>query len=408
MACRWPADDVPSPIACSAPTLRSGNGGGFGSAISSVPSLAGISCAHPPLGPQPPTPEAPPGYERRYPQDGYWDPPPAARLNLSVAECAAACDAEAEACDAFEVYVHSPPDRGDCYPMLSADKPFVPLGGGSRTYLKTPPKARVAPSAERLPLVEAAAASVEVAGPRQQRMARASGARARDATAALADAASAAAAARRQREASTFLAAWKLLLEAAPSHGHVPSFRMDIVDVGREVLAANFSSTFAAYNAAFLRADATATSALGQRLLGTIDDYERLLATDDNFLLGRWLAWARAWGEDDASKALLEYGARNQVTLWGPTGQINDYAKKEWSGLVATYHKPRWAVLLAAAQAFLEGGSVGSWADASVDYCRTTFTTVELPWQTDTTIFPAKPTGDAVAVARELYEAYSS
>ena len=24
----------------------------------------------------------------------------------------------------------------------------------------------------------------------------------------------------------------------------------------------------------------------------------------------------------------------NQLTLWGPTGQINDYAKKEWGGLV--------------------------------------------------------------------------
>ena len=30
----------------------------------------------------------------------------------------------------------------------------------------------------------------------------------------------------------------------------------------------------------------------------------------------------------------LEFNARNQVTLWGPNGEINDYAAKSWGGLV--------------------------------------------------------------------------
>ncbi|KIJ26768.1 glycoside hydrolase family 89 protein [Sphaerobolus stellatus SS14] len=30
------------------------------------------------------------------------------------------------------------------------------------------------------------------------------------------------------------------------------------------------------------------------------------------------------------------------ITLWGPTGQINDYASKQWTGLVETYYLPRW------------------------------------------------------------------
>ena len=117
-------------------TIYSGQGGGFGSAISTVPSLGGIKCPHPPLGSQSPTTKPPPGYERRHPQDGYWDPPPPARTNVSVSECASHCDAAGDACDAFEVYIHFPPDRGDCYPMLSKGKTFVALAGGSRTYLK--------------------------------------------------------------------------------------------------------------------------------------------------------------------------------------------------------------------------------------------------------------------------------
>ena len=38
---------------------------------------------------------------------------------------------------------------------------------------------------------------------------------------------------------------------------------------------------------------------------------------------------------------LPRYNARNILTLWGPTGQINDYAKKEWGGLVRDYYKQR-------------------------------------------------------------------
>ena len=49
-------------------TIYSGQGGGFGSAISTVPNLDGVGCPHPLPGPQPPTPKPPSGYERRHPQ----------------------------------------------------------------------------------------------------------------------------------------------------------------------------------------------------------------------------------------------------------------------------------------------------------------------------------------------------
>jgi len=39
---------------------------------------------------------------------------------------------------------------------------------------------------------------------------------------------------------------------------------------------------------------------------------------------------------------LLEYNARNQISLWGPDGEINDYASKQWGGLVGGYYSRRW------------------------------------------------------------------
>ena len=302
-------------------------GGGFGSAISSVPSLAGIGCPHPPLGPQAPTPLPPAGYIRRHPQDGYWDPPPAAQQNVSVADCATKCDAAADACDAFEVYIHFPPDRGDCYPMGTAGKTFVPLGGGSRTYLKHTSKGAPAAAARGCVGAGGGCRGAERARggapqTRLQRVAEMAGAQSRGAGSASADADVA------RAEASTFQRAWVLLLGAAGAHGGVASFGFDLVDIGREVIAANFSATLSEYDAAFGRRDAATAAVLAKRMLATIDDYDALLATDANFLLGRWLAWARSWGDGEAAKKLLEYGARNQLTLWGPSGQINDCERR--------------------------------------------------------------------------------
>ena len=54
-------------------------------------------------------------------------------------------------------------------------------------------------------------------------------------------------------------------------------------------------------------------------------------------MLGRWQAWARSWADPGANEVRnnLEYNARNQLTLWGPTGQINDYVRDASMNLVA-------------------------------------------------------------------------
>jgi alpha-N-acetylglucosaminidase len=70
---------------------------------------------------------------------------------------------------------------------------------------------------------------------------------------------------------------------------------------------------------------------------------DELLLTNDHFLLGNWLGAARRLSYGNGSyAAYLERNARNQITLWGPTGEINDYASKQWGGLVGGYYMSRW------------------------------------------------------------------
>jgi alpha-N-acetylglucosaminidase len=74
-----------------------------------------------------------------------------------------------------------------------------------------------------------------------------------------------------------------------------------------------------------------------------------VLLTNPAFSLSTWLSAARSQASNPNSKIadFYEYDARNQITLWGPNGEISDYASKSWGGLVKGYYLPRWEIFLA-------------------------------------------------------------
>ncbi|EIW60032.1 alpha-N-acetylglucosaminidase [Trametes versicolor FP-101664 SS1] len=151
---------------------------------------------------------------------------------------------------------------------------------------------------------------------------------------------------------ATMLSALKLLLEARAQHptlSAVPEFVYDVVDVARQLLSNRFIGLYDTLIQTYNSTSSTAqsVSAAGQPLLALLTDLDALLSTNEHFLLSSWIADARKWADGSASYgAYLEYNARNQVTLWGPDGEINDYASKAWAGLVGTYYKPRWAAFV--------------------------------------------------------------
>ena len=200
-------------------------------------------------------------------------------------------------------------------------------------------------------------------------------------------------------------AAWGFLLEAAGQLGAVATFRFDLVDLGRRVIASKFADTWGEYSLAFKKRNATGCARLRIRCLAIIDDYDSLLSTDPNFLLGRWLNWSAAWAHDEPSAANLEYNARNQLTLWGPSGQVADYAKKEYSGLVRSFYRPRYELLFSMAEVVLQEAAT-SWNQTV--YARAVRETVEIPWQTSRTTFSNLPEADAVTVSSVMHAKYCS
>ncbi|KAI0348304.1 alpha-N-acetylglucosaminidase [Trametopsis cervina] len=147
---------------------------------------------------------------------------------------------------------------------------------------------------------------------------------------------------------STILAALELLVKASkstPSLRKAPEFAFDVTEIARQLVANRFidlySNLIAVWNSTTTTAQDVARA--GLPLVHILEDLDSLLYTNENFLLSTWIAGAKQWGgKNETYEAFLEYQARNQITLWGPTGQINDYASKQWAGLVGEYYAKRW------------------------------------------------------------------
>ncbi|KAI0107278.1 glycoside hydrolase family 89 protein [Nemania sp. FL0031] len=150
------------------------------------------------------------------------------------------------------------------------------------------------------------------------------------------------------------VSAWKLLYRAGidePVLFSNPAYQYDLVDWTRQVMGNAFIPLYeqliATYTAADQQSRNRTLKAQGRKLTQLLSTLDVVLATNENFRLSTWIKAARATvntSDPDypATADFLEYQARNQVTLWGPTGQISDYSSRSWSGLVATYYLPRW------------------------------------------------------------------
>lgn len=96
----------------------------------------------------------------------------------------------------------------------------------------------------------------------------------------------------------------------------------------------DFTQAYKAKNVSEMRRQAALANEL-------FDDVDMLLSTHKSFMLGPWIADARALGKNRKERIYYEREARTILTIWG--GPIlNDYANRMWGGLVKDYYAKRW------------------------------------------------------------------
>ncbi len=193
------------------------------------------------------------------------------------------------------------------------------------------------------------------------------------------------------------------LLANADALARLDTYQFDLVNVTREALAAVAPRLQAPLADAVKRRDPAALERAGKDLLGLINDLDELLATREEFLLGRWLEDAKRWATNDRERRLYEFNARNLITLWGPRDSIlHEYAVRQWSGMFSGFYGKRWERFIDAQRAAINAGKPFDTGAFDAD-----LRAWEEQWCHQTEVYRTRTRGDPVTVARHLLAKYN-
>ena len=177
----------------------------------------------------------------------------------------------------------------------------------------------------------------------------------------------------------------------------------DVVNVTRQLLGNYFSDLYKDFVREYNNRNFDSLAVTEKTMLEIIDDCDRILASDNTFLLGRWIDEARAIGKTDEEKNYFESNARNLITTWGPKDNLlNDYGSRTWAGLTDSFYGERWSRFFDEINA-----SIGANKTFNEKQYRDEITTFEEQWgQQRVGTFKSTPEGDPVAIAKEIVNKY--
>lgn len=199
------------------------------------------------------------------------------------------------------------------------------------------------------------------------------------------------------------LPAWENLIAAAPQLKNSEGYRYDLIDVTRQVMA-NYADTLQqSFALAYKEKDFVKFNEEAKKFLNVIDEMDVLLASQKDFLLGNWLNDARKMGKTTAEKDLYEKNARNLITLWGnEDSPLNDYACKQWSGMLSDFYRPRWEQFFAYVNDMQQHPKL-----KSLKGFEKQIKNWEWKWVHDKKVFPTETKGNAVTVALAMHKKYA-
>uniref|UniRef100_A0A803LC15 Alpha-N-acetylglucosaminidase n=1 Tax=Chenopodium quinoa TaxID=63459 RepID=A0A803LC15_CHEQI len=196
--------------------------------------------------------------------------------------------------------------------------------------------------------------------------------------------------------------ALRLFLDAGKDLVGSSTYRYDLVDLTRQALSKLANDAYLKAVTAFQHKDLKALDLHSQKFIQLIKDIEKVLASDENFLLGTWLDSAKRLALNPKEMRQYEWNARTQITMWFDTTETNqsklhDYANKFWSGLLEDYYLPRATTYFNHLRKALQDNEV-----FKIDVWRREWISYSNKWQSDTKIYPKKRRGDALSIASRI------
>ena len=202
--------------------------------------------------------------------------------------------------------------------------------------------------------------------------------------------------------APQLLPAWDLFMTAADELKSSEGFQYDIIDLTRQVLA-NYANVLQQQCARlYKKGDLDSFQKQSDAFLTLISDMDEMLATQKDFLLGKWLVDARSWGTTAEEKNLYEKNARNLITLWGDKNStLREYSCRQWSGLLNGFYKKRWEQFFAYVVQQMR-----SHQPVDEKFFDNQIKEWEWSWVNSHEAYPDKTKGSSITAAKALHRKY--
>lgn len=129
------------------------------------------------------------------------------------------------------------------------------------------------------------------------------------------------------------------------------------MNVTRQLLGNEFKLVRDRFTNAYRKGDLASVKKEAAKMESIMSDLDEILATDPNYSMSQWIADARRHGSTTEEADTYERNARTILTTWGETDQkLNDYANRQWSGLMNDFYAKRWKMFTDAVISAMEKG----------------------------------------------------
>ena len=197
------------------------------------------------------------------------------------------------------------------------------------------------------------------------------------------------------------------LLNCSDDFRNLDTYQFDVVNLTRQYISPLAYYWILDLESAYKRKDINEFLKLKSLYLNLIKDFDVLLSTKKEYLLGVWLEDAKKWGDNKQEKNLYEWNARNLITLWGEKcteGQFDDlntYAYKQWAGMITDYHLVRWSKFFDQVETAMKKNE--NWDRAAFLESSCTW---EKDWSHNTNTFPTVTKGDPIKISKQIFNKY--
>ncbi|KRY90715.1 Alpha-N-acetylglucosaminidase [Trichinella pseudospiralis] len=202
--------------------------------------------------------------------------------------------------------------------------------------------------------------------------------------------------------AKSIYTAWGAFLQSSRTCQESEIYINDLVDLTKHALMLTGAKLYEKLQASYIRKCGQEFLENAAAVEQVLSDLEWISKTNSRSMLSKWIEIARANGKTAAQSDQLEENLRMQVTIWGPQGEIVDYARKQWAALFSEYYSPRWRLFFA--HLYADILQLEPFNQTLLN--SRLFHEIELPFALHKIHNIDEPTGKTVLVSKTLYNRY--